>query len=287
MTSPTASTTKSTSRRRVPKRKINDSDKSPLEIEFRSGFGYGDFISGLAYAHNASIRYQTPVDITFHWDHSIDHLHDPSDPETVIDRFYACYNDLVKLDDVNVNISCNSSIPYRFVNHLDELSPYHSYWQSIRKSRNDGTIVVWSSRHNTYFPGHKKDPIYDEWQDLCEYLRSVGFTVKEVTYRTPVSEVLDLISRCHMGIGYDGMIHQLFKIYQKPLVVFCKRTSLNQLLVPHASLESSYDRFLRKGPDYYRHHSLKKLKNIQNKYQNWLRDYQDPTQHPLYNKVQY
>lgn len=284
MTLRTVSTTENTSRRRVPKRRSNNEDS--LDIQFRSGFGYGDFISGLAYAHNASIKYKTPVDITFHWDHSIDYLHDSSDPETIVDRFYTCYDDLVKLDDVRVNISCDSPLPYRFINHLDELSPYHSYWQSLRKNRNDGIVLIWSSRHNTYFPGHKKDPIYNRWNELSEHLENIGFTVREITYRTPIAEILDLISRCHIGIGYDGMIHQLFKIYQKPILVFCKRHDLNRLLVPHASLEISYERFLKRGVDFYRHDSLRKLKRVQKDYHRWLYDHQDYTKHSLYNKAQ-
>ena len=39
-----------------------------LKIEWRSAFGYGDFVTGLGYAHTASIKYETDVQLRFHWE---------------------------------------------------------------------------------------------------------------------------------------------------------------------------------------------------------------------------
>ena len=43
-----------------------------LDIEWKTGVGYGDFVTGLGYAHTTCLKYQTPVNINFHWNHSKD-----------------------------------------------------------------------------------------------------------------------------------------------------------------------------------------------------------------------
>jgi hypothetical protein len=255
-----------------------------LDIQWRSGFGYGDFVTGLGYAHNASIKYETDVDITFHWDHSHDYRHSSNDPETIIDRFWTVYNDIEKLENVRVFVKTDSKVNYRFINNLDEFNRVHGVWNSPSPVTDDGYILLWTSRYNTYFPGYDKDPICNQWGDLVHYLNNVGYRTIEVTYRTPVEEVLDLIRRCHIGVGYDGMIHQLFKLYRKPCLIFCKRKELNDLLLPFASQEISLNRFKRMTLEHYRQESKKRIRRVMKEYNEWLYDKCDPTSHELYNK---
>lgn len=80
------------------------------------------------------------------------------------------------------------------------------------------------------------------------------------------------------------MIHQLFKCYQKPLLVFCKRYALNRYLVPHAALENNFDSFKLNGLEYYRRISNEKYESVMKQYNEWLYDIQDFSDHPLYNQ---
>lgn len=258
-----------------------------FDIQWKSGFGYGDFATGLGYAHNAAIKFSTDVKITFHWDHDNDYIHDPNDPETIIERFWSVYNDIKQSDDVNVQIKTNSEIDYRFVNNLHDYLSLHGIWESYYPSNDKGYILIWTSRYNTYFPGYHKDPIYHEWDELVEYLELNGYQVIEITYRTPVQKVLDLIRNCHMGIGYDGMVHQLFKFHRKPCLIFCERSRLNNLLLPFAEQESNLKRFKSLSLEYYKAKSKERIRRVERIYHRWLSEKEDYTKNHMYNVKNY
>jgi hypothetical protein len=255
-----------------------------LDIHWRCGFGYGDFVTGLGYAHTSSLKYKTPTHITFHWNHSEDYKESIEDPETIIDRMQYVYSTMRKLDNVEVSYKVNSNFPYRFVNNLDEFNPLHGLWYTNLDTTNTNMVVLWRSKYNTYFPGEKKDPAHDRWDSVISYLQHNGYTVKEVTYRTPICEVLDCIRQCRFGIGYDGMVHQLFKYMWKPLIVMCKRHNLNRLLVPTASLEHNVDNLFKKGVEVYVNESKARCIRYNNELEAWLDTYSNPTMHSLYNK---
>lgn len=255
-----------------------------LDIEWRSGFGYGDFVTGLGYAHVASIKYQTPTNITFHWNHSKRYKESKQDPETIIDRMHYVYDTMQKLDNVEISFKCNSSLPYRFINNLDEHEPLHGLWYSNLEIQESNVVVLWRSKFNTYFPGTEKDPAHNEWDDIIEYLEDSNYTVKEVTYRTPIRDVIEYMRICKFGIGYDGMVHQLFKYMWKPLVVICKRPKLNNLLVPQAAVESDINKFYLNGIDSYVKQSQVRCIQYKDKLDRWLSNYRDAKTHPLYNK---
>ena len=255
-----------------------------LRIDWRSGFGYGDFVTGLGYAHNASIKYQTPVDFTFHWSHDLDYKETPDDPETIVDRMWYVYSTMEHLSDVSINVATNSSPEWRFINNLDEYNATHGMWFNNLKMETSNTVVLWRSKYNTFFPGVRKDPIWNEWDIVIEWLTNQGYTVQEVTYRTPVKEVIEAIRVCKFGIGYDGMVHQLFKYLDKPLIVLCERHSLNRLLVPTATLDRSVSNLFEKGIDYYLQSCDKKSKRFKQFHNEFLSDHQDYKHHPLYTK---
>lgn len=255
-----------------------------LDVQLKAGFGYGDFITNLAYCYNAAIKYDVKVNAIFHWDYDAYQRHSKKDPESIIHRFYYLLNDFDPESNCTINTKVNSPVDYRFINNLDYQNSVSSYYALSRKMRDKGFILIWRSTFNTYFPGYAKDPIYDDWDNLIQYLQHLGYTVKEVTYQTPINKVVKMVSECSMGIGYDGMIHQLFKCYQKPLLVFCQRYDLNSLLVPHAALENNLYSFKTNGIEYYRDISNKKYDNVMIRYYEWLIDKQDCFSHPLYNK---
>lgn len=255
-----------------------------LKIKWRSGFGYGDFVTGLGYAHNASIKYQTPVDVNFHWSHGLNHKETSDDPETIIDRMWYVYSTMKHLSNVSVNITTDSKPEWRFVNNLDEFNAVHGVWFNNLETETTNTVVLWRSKYNTFFPGVQKDPVWNEWDSVIRWLTDQGYTVREVTYRTPVKEVIDAIRVCRFGIGYDGMVHQLFKYLWKPLIVLCERHSLNQLLVPTAALERDVSNLFKNGVNYYLEDSRKKIDLVEQRHNLFISDYQNYKQHPDYMK---
>lgn len=114
-----------------------------LEIQWRSGFGYGDFVSGLGYAHGASKKYQTDVQLTFHWNQDANHKEHESETETIIERMYYVYSVMNKLENVSICHRANSNIDYRFINNLDEFDPLHGLWYSNLTNESSNTVVLW------------------------------------------------------------------------------------------------------------------------------------------------
>lgn len=255
-----------------------------LRIEWRSGFGYGDFVTGLGYAHNASIKYQTPVEINFHWSHDLNHKETPEDPETIIDRMWYVYSTMKHLSDVSVNVTTNSTPEWRFINNLDEYNAIHGIWLNNLEMIETDTVVLWRSKYNTFFPGVLKDPIWDKWDNVIDWLTDQGYRVHEVTYRTPVEEVIEAIRVCKFGIGYDGMVHQLFKYLWKPLIVLCERHPLNKLLVPTAALEKDVSNMFENGIDFYLEASYRKIKRVEQHHNLFLSDHKNYNDHSDYMK---
>jgi len=254
-----------------------------LKIEWRSGFGYGDFVTGLGYAHNASIKYNTEVDINFHWNHDLDHRESKEDPETIVERMLYVYSTMVQDNNVHVNYTMNSKPEFRFINNVDEMNPLHGLWYTNLDTCNNKSVVMWRSKFNTYFPGEVKDPIYDRWDQVVQWLTDQGYTVHEVTYRTPVKEVIDKIKDCEFGIGYDGMVHQLFKYLWKPLIVVCERHQLNKLLVPQATLIRDEQSLYQKGIEFFVSDSKRNIEYFRDQLNKWVHLKQDIKNHPLYN----
>lgn len=78
---------------------------SVFNISWRSKIGYGDFITGLGYAHSATIKYQRPVHITFHWPNREDEL--PS----------VSYEEVGHIIDLIISLPTHLEIPRLFLQH--------------------------------------------------------------------------------------------------------------------------------------------------------------------------
>lgn len=253
-----------------------------LKIEWRSAFGYGDFVTGLGYAHTASIKYETDVQLRFHWDHDYDYKETPEDPDTIIERMFYVYSTMKQLPNVKILAEPNSKLPYRFKNNLDEYKQVHGLWYNNLDMKSTNVVVLWRSKYNTYFPGVDKDPAHDKWESIVEHLENQGYDVREITYRTPIQEVIENIRICKFGIGYDGMIHQLFKYLWKPLIVICKRHDLNKLLVPQACLLKSDAELKNIGVDKCVEVSEHRCTVFKERLEEWLKLKHDASIHQLY-----
>jgi len=172
-----------------------------FHIQFRSAEGYGDFITGLSYAHSSVLKYDRPVKITFHWPNPKDHLLSEIDKESILYRFNHILEWMKPVDGLTIEHKFESVPPWRFINELEEFTPVHGLWYPSKKLPTDENLVVyWSSRHNLKFPGYHKDPLYDDWDKVVQSLESLGYDVVEITYRTPIKQAMDLMARCSLRL---------------------------------------------------------------------------------------
>lgn len=257
-----------------------------LDVKWGTGIGYGDFVTGLGYAHTAAIKYQTPVHIEFHWAHSKDHRHSSLDPETIVDRCDYIYGVMRPLSQVTISHKFNSSNKFRFYNQLDEFNPLHGVWYSnLPDNTQKKHVAIWTTDFNLSFPGKHKDPVNKKWNDVRAALSD--YILEEITYRTPVKEAIEIVNRCEFGIGYDGLAHQLFKFMWKPLFVFCERKWLNNILVPQAILLSDADEFIDRNIDSMLAVAKEKVDSIRLKHLVYLNQKMRANEHPLYNTFIY
>jgi hypothetical protein len=109
-----------------------------------------------------------------------------------------------------------------------------------------------------------------------------GYEVVELTYRTPIREVMDVITTCEFGVGYEGMVHQLFKFTWRPIVIASKRVELATLLAPQGAIITSPDQLLHNHISKYVKQSKKNIQRLLIAHQEYMNDVQDPTKHKLY-----
>lgn len=256
-----------------------------MNIEWRSQEGYGDFITGLGYAHSSTIKFKQPIHINFHWPNPKDHLLSEKDTESILYRFNYIKSRMREVDGLTIEHTFSSTPPWRFINELEEFNPLHGLWYPKEELITEkGLVVVWSSRHNLTFPGYHKDPVYDWWDMVMNKLTIDGYNVKEITYRTPVSEAMDWMERCEFGVGYEGMIHQLFKFLWKPTVIASQRIGLSRLLAIQGHIVTDYKPLLYGDIQTLVNKSRENILRIKIEHQRYLDDYYNPHEHKLYNK---
>lgn len=257
-----------------------------LHVKWGTGVGYGDFVTGLGYAHTSSIKYDTDVSIEFHWSHAEDYLFSPMDPETIVDRSNYIYSIMRPSNRVMVTHVYNSKPNFRFYNQLDEFNPLHGLWYTdIPPQTKKRHVAIWTTDFNVSFPGELKDPVNKRWNDIRASLSD--YVLEEITYRTPVREAIEIINRCEFGIGYDGLAHQLFKFMWKPLFVFCRRQWLNNVLIPQAILFKNANEFLDQDLGDLLIKANEKVVKIRQDHENYMNERMKADEHPLYNTFIY
>lgn len=250
-------------------------------IEWRGGIGYGDFVTGLGYAHNCALKYQTNIDFKIHWDHDTEYKPNKNDPETILERCQYIYN-LFDNNRVSLSQITNSKPSFRFINQFHEFNPLHGMHQLPLPVNQEKYVVMWSSITNTTPVAKFKDPLTKkEWKMTKDIIKDFEYNVVEVDYRTPVTEVITLCKNAVGGVGYDGSIHQIFKLIQKPVILFCERTSLNELLLPWATQYKTFADFF--SQDVLFDKSQQDLFKWQLQYKDWINDKKDFTKEKLYN----
>lgn len=254
-----------------------------MKVEWRTGIGYGDFVTGLGYGRNLSHRTGEDIDFIFHWKDEKNFIYKKDDSETLFDRFQYI-NTILEPTSVRYNHRFQSSPSYRFFNQFEEFNYLHGLSRARLVPEYKKIAVLWTSLKNKEFPGSHKDPVFKDWDKIIQIVEESGYEIIEVDYTTPVKDVIEYIRICDFGIGYDGLAHQLFKFMWKPLIVFCERFSLNNLLIPWATLVNSFSNFKSKGLEACIKESEKNMNRISVEYDRYLITPFDHLSHPLYNR---
>ena len=225
-------------------------------VTWRGTPGVGDFMWALNSAHRyAADQNIRKINLEFHWEHGPEYLHHFEDPETIIERCNYIHNFYHQQDRVEIHHCFNANGRYRDWKYADDVVNENGInrvaAKHINKNRfwfesgvyNDGPgakapnndwifrkdafqdydnkrIVFWRPTWNAEKPRTWKRLFEnDDWDRLIAQFKSMGFEMHELSYRTPASEAMYLISTARMVICYDGIWHYVAKNFARPMVV--------------------------------------------------------------------
>ena len=227
-------------------------------VTWRGTPGVGDFMWALnschKYAADHNIR---KINLELHWEHGEDYLHHFEDPETIIERCDYIHNFYHQQERVEIHHIFNANGRYRDWKYADDVvnengvnrvkamnahaqknrfwfqSGYYNDDRGSRAPDNDwifrqdafqeydpNRIVYWRPTWNAEKPRTWKRLFEnDDWEQLIIHFKAMGFDMHELSYRTPASEAMYLISTARMVICYDGIWHYVAKNFARPLAV--------------------------------------------------------------------
>jgi hypothetical protein len=198
------------------------------------------------------------INLELHWEHGEHHNHHFEDPETIIERCNYIHNFYHQQERVEIHHIFNADGRYKHWKFDDDVVletngdrriaaiDNHGFkarfffesghyddtpgsdapdndWifrEDAFQDYNPNRIVFWRPTWNAERPRTWKR-IFDDsdWDHLIAHFRTLGWDMHEVSYRTPVSEVMHLISTSRMVICYDGIWHYVAKNFARPLAV--------------------------------------------------------------------
>lgn len=227
-------------------------------VTWRGTPGVGDFMWALnschKYAADHNIR---KINLELHWEHGEDYLHHFEDPETIIERCNYIHNFYHQQERVEIHHIFNANGRYRDWKYADDVvnengvnrvkavnahaqknrfwfqSGYYNDDRGSPAPNNDWIfrqdafqeydpkrIVYWRPTWNAEKPRTWKRLFEnDDWEQLIIHFKAMGFDMHELSYRTPASEAMYLISTARMVICYDGIWHYVAKNFARPLAV--------------------------------------------------------------------
>ena len=212
------------------------------------------------------------VTLEFHWEHGPRYLHHIEDPETIIERLEYIHNFYHRKDDVQVEHVFKARGRYKDIRYEDDLRRLENgrlrvttpdrkgrhkprfwfqsdYYNDTKGSalpdsdwgfRDDAfkpmdkrKVVVWRPTFNAEIPRKWKNELTNEqWDDIISSLGAAGLYTVELTYRTPISEVIYHISTCRQVVCYDGMWHYIARNFFKPIMIPSKE-GISYYHTPH------------------------------------------------------
>ena len=205
-------------------------------VEWKGTPGVGDFMMGLNCCHLIAQLIKEPVYMDIHWYHSQDYLFHCEDPETIIERFQYIHKFYKNYDQVKVNHIFQSNdmdlfeARYRGFLRTDKSRGQPpkglTSWvfnDTIRSVKTDeNKIVIWKPFLNaTPAPEWKKSISSGNWNMITDWYltQKHKYQIVELSYRTPIREVMYHMSTCHAVVAYEGMWHYFARNLLKPTVI--------------------------------------------------------------------
>ena len=198
--------------------------------------GVGDLMLAMNIAYLRSMYLQRTVTLDLHWHHDKSFLYHFEDPETIIERaayIRNFYNE--EFVDVRIRNIFNSS--HTQLSHDRYINFERAYYKRVKHNIRyndwyfrksglktiDKKVVIWTQTGNAQDPRPFKRP-YDrsEWNDVICIIEMQGYSVVEIDYRTPISEVMYHIGTAEVCLCYEGMWHYIAKNFCKPMIVLTK-----------------------------------------------------------------
>jgi hypothetical protein len=209
-------------------------------IEAKMTPGIGDLMCILNVAYYRSFYAQKEINLVLHWYHDEDFLYHFEDPETILERFHYINSFYAKKDtDVNIQHVFNSnnlalhhnrffgySRMLKLDGHIQKRSRMRYNDWYFRKMNADPIkkkVVIWTQVNNAQEPRPFKRPFdRNQWNKVIDIIEMQGYSVTEIDYRTPISEVFYHIRTAEACLCYEGMWHYVAKNMCKPTIVLTK-----------------------------------------------------------------
>lgn len=212
-------------------------------IRWKTTAGIGDSMYGLNIAFMRAFVNQKPTKFEINFYHDKEYAHHYEDPETVYDRFEYVRKRYMWPEMVHVKPVFNSTDTKLYKEFYQgitrrknsELYRFWSFDPTITTNPTPYKIVLWRPTFNAaqQLNGFKIPLLNHEWDRIIFALKSFGYEVVELCYRTPISEAMYHIRTCECCISYEGMWHYISKNFFKPHIVFSS-SSITNWHTPHA-----------------------------------------------------
>jgi len=260
------------------------------EVDWKGTEGVGDILFGMNAVHMMThlIRKRRPLkqmQMNVFWPHDDKFLFHFEDPETIAERgdyLHSFYHDS---NAVHINHIFNSTdyeiarLRHRGFQRqagnmqvLDGIPTWAFRHDAWCLNPNPKKVVFWRPLFNKAPPwGWKRSFDDNDWERILDILDSKGFTLTEITYRTPVREAFYHINTSRFCIFYDGMWQYIAKNLCKP-VISLGDSAIAKVHSPQClHFKKADDRrdnlfdFLIDMPN-----SLKRLDHVANKYRKFI-----------------
>lgn len=201
-----------------------------IRVDWLGKIGYGDICSPIAYAHNLSDKINDHVELVFHWPHSKGTKTYPNDPETIDERADFIFG-LMRSANVSLMHVYESdhvfdeSDPH--TNYKFQYDPHNHWWSTKMHRQITNQIVVCPPTENTIPFSHNKswkDPLGSKWNLIIDQ-----FDAKVVSYRTPMSDLVNMLLGCRAFIGYHGSCAWVARHLRVPSILFSGNTITNKM----------------------------------------------------------
>jgi len=230
-----------------------------LDIQWKGKIGYGDIVSPICYAYNLSHKLNLNVNLTFRWEYDSQQKIVDSDPESLWERAcfieQMCYRAKTK---VNIIHKFNYPLDINHTNYdwnINKEDIFHNYWfPKFPNKQSSNLIVVNSTIGNKLslkeYGKDWKDPAAKFWPQIVEKLKSKGYDIVIVDYRTPIKILFNFLSEARGFVGYHGTAAWPARFMHVPSILLADST-LTFTAFPYAVVERKSCKELEKLMYYF------------------------------------